>query len=890
LVGNTGTFISLAGNTGTFQNLSVTGNVGLTGNSGTFQSLAGNTGTFQSLSGNTGTFQGLTGNTGTFISLAGNTGTFQNLSVTGNVGSFQGLTGNSGTFQSLTGNVATFQSVTSSAGTFSNLFVQQGNTTTRIIPQVQSDWLSSNVSSAGYIVNKPNLSIYAQVSTLSNIALTGSYADLLNKPTITGQIQSDWTNSNISAASYIVNKPVLSNVATSGSYTDLVNKPTFPGQVQSDWTNSNISAASYIVNKPNLSIYAQTSALAPVAITGSYSSLTNRPTSLSAFTNDQGFIAANTNFTANVISASSFIGNGSQLTGLSAGTFTGVIINSQLPSNVNIAGTLQANGISTFVSNIAVGTTTPAAYPLSFGGVARDKSLAMFHDSTQFYGLGAQDGSLKFQTAGTHSFFTNSSPSTTGTERVRILATGNVGINNTAPVHTLSVNGNIFTSGWLFGGIQTQQISSFNGVSGNVFTLNSAKITNSYAYQASVGLAYNSTTAPANSLIVQGAVGIGTSQPGFPLSFGSNAANKQIALFEAGTTDFYGFGANNATLLTQSKNDHAWFTGGTTSTMGTERLRINSSGQLTIPSTGRIGHGNTSPVSPLQIVNHDSWYPSLGHICLKSNDNPGYPASGNVCLTLINNSIRAYHYGVGLYNADYEAVTLAVSTNTGGSSIPSGGYTPLQTTKPELTTIHTPLDIGLEGQANVRTADVVINTLGGAVRFNQNGAAQGYTNSYIQSPGLGSIHMCFGYFGTYFLRCQNDRNVVLYNGTSAIWATGTSSSERRLKKNIRGLTGARDVINKVKSVRFEYIEAIKDPGQKVGFIADDLINVAPECVQTIKHPESGEESLLVREEKIVPFLVETIQEMSSQIDALEAQVKTLAADFQELKKSVKSKS
>jgi hypothetical protein len=90
---------------------------------------------------------------------------------------------------------------------------------------------------------------------------------------------------------------------------------------------------------------------------------------LSAFSNDVGFITANTSFTGNVISASSFIGNGSQLTGLSAGTFTGVISNSQLPTNVNIAGTLQANGISTFASNIAVCTTSPA-FPLSFGGVA----------------------------------------------------------------------------------------------------------------------------------------------------------------------------------------------------------------------------------------------------------------------------------------------------------------------------------------------------------------------------------------------------------------------------------------------------------------------------------------------------------------------------------------
>ncbi len=46
---------------------------------------------------------------------------------------------------------------------------------------------------------------------------------------VTGsQIQSDYTQSNTAAADYIKNKPALSAVALSGSYTDLTNKPTIP--------------------------------------------------------------------------------------------------------------------------------------------------------------------------------------------------------------------------------------------------------------------------------------------------------------------------------------------------------------------------------------------------------------------------------------------------------------------------------------------------------------------------------------------------------------------------------------------------------------------------------------------------------------------------------------
>ena len=66
-----------------------------------------------------------------------------------------------------------------------------------------------------------------------------------------GGVQSDWAETNIESVSYIKNKPTLSIVATSGSYDDLLNKPTIPdAQVNSDWNAS--SGISQILNKPNM--------------------------------------------------------------------------------------------------------------------------------------------------------------------------------------------------------------------------------------------------------------------------------------------------------------------------------------------------------------------------------------------------------------------------------------------------------------------------------------------------------------------------------------------------------------------------------------------------------------------------------------------------------------
>lgn len=171
--------------------------------------------------------------------------------------------------------------------------------------QVNADW--NAVSGVAEILNKPSL---------ATVATTGDYSDLLNTPTIpAAQVNADWNA--VSGIAQILNKPTLATVATTGEYSDLINaptlatvattgdyddlsnKPTIPtvnnptititqggvtkgsftlnqatgdtialdagsgSQVQSDWNQTDTTAADYIKNKP---------------------------TALSDFTNDEGFI------------------------------------------------------------------------------------------------------------------------------------------------------------------------------------------------------------------------------------------------------------------------------------------------------------------------------------------------------------------------------------------------------------------------------------------------------------------------------------------------------------------------------------------------------------------------------------------------------------------------
>lgn len=106
-------------------------------------------------------------------------------------------------------------------------------------------------------------------------------------------VQSDWNESNASSDAYIKNKPALANVATSGSYDDLTNKPTIPAQAQSDWNESDSSDPGYIKNKPTIpaaQVNADWNASSGVAQILNKPTIPTVPTNVGAFNNDAGYL------------------------------------------------------------------------------------------------------------------------------------------------------------------------------------------------------------------------------------------------------------------------------------------------------------------------------------------------------------------------------------------------------------------------------------------------------------------------------------------------------------------------------------------------------------------------------------------------------------------------
>lgn len=173
------------------------------------------------------------------------------------------------------------------------------------------DKLAGDVDLTPYLLKSEAQANYATISSLSTVATSGSYNDLLNKPTIpttTNELTNDSgfiTNSVNNLTNYTLTSS-LSDVALSGNYEDLSNTPSIPTKVSELQNDSNfitttaltpyalsteipvntseLNNDSGFITSSALSGYAQTSSLATVATSGSYNDLSDKPTIPDAYT------------------------------------------------------------------------------------------------------------------------------------------------------------------------------------------------------------------------------------------------------------------------------------------------------------------------------------------------------------------------------------------------------------------------------------------------------------------------------------------------------------------------------------------------------------------------------------------------------------------------------
>jgi hypothetical protein len=267
--------------------------------------------------------------------------------------------------------------------------------------------------------------------------------------------------------------------------------------------------------------------------------------------------------------------------------------NERLPTNVDVGGTLNANGTVTFSGNVTM--TNSKILTLSNTGVGTQYIDTLNNNSLRLWSYGPNNGGvISFQAnattvgsfgrdgltvtgnAGVSKTVTAaafSGPSLTaaaatalvlgagGSERVRIDANGNVGIGNAAPVHTLAVNGTGYVSG--------QLIASNLSVTGATTYLNATGL---------------SVVTPNPDGTQYGMIGV--------LQRGG-AGNVGLTLAQTGVSAFGILHPNGGGLTFVDNRYPSNLGGGGSGATGTERLRIDTS--------GRLGVGNSAPAHQLSV-------------------------------------------------------------------------------------------------------------------------------------------------------------------------------------------------------------------------------------------------------------------------------------------------
>lgn len=261
---------------------------------------------------------------------------------------------------------------------------------------------------------------------------------------------------------------------------------------------------------------------------------------------------------------------------------------------------------------------------------------------------------------------------TTKVERMRIAASGNVGIGTSSPGDALEVNGNVFANGFNSIGTLTRYNTlggvSMVGLAGNPYAI-------LQAYSDAGGTGKSLAINPSG-----GNVGIGTNSPGYKLDVNGTISNNSAqniiyasydavaALFQRVGT--YGpiiqigrSGVSNSTTIDYPAD-------GTfaVSTAGSEKMRITSS--------GNVGIGTSSPYSKLDVS---------GAISM----NGAYFAANNATYTQIykaqSNSVGLYIGGAGDPQNYYDNTQHFFRSSGGGATyaiIDSSGNVGIGTTSP----------------------------------------------------------------------------------------------------------------------------------------------------------------------------------------------------------------
>ena len=581
-------------------------------------------------------------------------------------------------------------------------------------------------------------------------------------------------------------------------------------------------------------------------------------------------------------------------------------------TNTGGAGELERMRI-TDTGNVGIGTASPSDLLHVAGGNVRVSGatpvIAVWNaaGSDRYGYIFGQSGSMTFAAEGASRIM---SFSVAGSERMRISSTGDVGVGGSSPGTKFYVNGGVAIHGASFPtsgvGIEalwdgTQSvIQSYNR---NVATYQPLRLDGS-ALQL-----FTSGTEKAR-ITSGGDVGIGTSSPAYKLQI-QNAGNLSTLirngnagtglyselLLETGNTFSNISQASVRAVSTNGGNADIALTFGTSSGTGstaTERMRIDASGNVGIGTSSPAGKlhtvsttGFTAPnllctdtVSNFRIVFQSSlyaavpankpWLHSYDDIYLGSDgttsfnvvsgginrfkvDSSGYISLGSG--TAIENSLLVFPGGVSgtplrrgiKLGADPEG-TFDFYINSNQNNAAFRWFNGLGSSEM--------MRLNSSGDLMVGTTTSTSATQRGVVSVaDATGGASAIIIGHANGVASGNSYAVFSYNGGII-------GAITQNGTTGVLYT--TASDVRLKHNIVDAPDAASVIDAMQVRSFKWNADNNE--QRYGFIAQELLEVAPEAVN---QPADPDEMMAVDYSKLVPILVKEIQSLRARVAQLE---------------------